>query len=619
MVEYTRYETENTSHLFRNLCTLCAYFNGFGIYAPRVKKTLWAISEDAEKHDAAAMPGVHPVIAQLLWNRGLRTAAQAQAFLEPNYERDIHDPFLFRDMHKAVDRLREAIIAKELIIVHGDYDADGISASAILMHTLRTLGANVDGFIPHRELDGYGLRTSTVEKLAARDTKILITCDCGISNLAEITRGNELGIQTIITDHHTVPADLPPAFATLHPKVPGETYPDQTLSGGGVAFKLMQGLMQDPEIQKLLPPNFNTAAFQKWQLDLVAISSVADMVPLVGETRTLVYFGCKVLGKTKRHGLRALLAHDKIMITDLGPSSPITPQTIGFKIAPRINAAGRMDHGKYAFEMLLAETPEEGARLADQLYNHNTDRQKLTESILKEAIAKIKKDSLDRFPALVVAGEGWPAGLVGLIASRLKDKFYKPTFVIGINEDRVVGSGRSITEWNMIAAMQTVPEVFTKFGGHPQACGFSLATPNHIQPFADTMHRLADSHVEKIQELIPTVTIDARIPLDKLDWELQRHLEKFEPFGIGNPEPTFLTENISIVGVVPVGATGKHIRLMVQSDSPQIKKMMGFGMSEFLDDLQAGKKINSVVCLSVNEWNGARELQYTLQDFRIAN
>ena len=582
-----------------------------------MKKTVWLLQDETNRCDLAALPNVHPIVAQLLWNRGLRTADEARTFLEPNYERDIHDPFLFRDMQRAVDRLRIAIAAHELIIVHGDYDADGISAAAILTHTLRTLGANVDGFIPHRELDGYGVKHSSVETLAARGAKIIITCDCGISNAPEIERANELGIDVIVTDHHTIPATLPPAYAILHPKVAGETYPDQTLSGGGVAFKLMQGLLQDPETRKFLPPDINPEAFQKWQLDLVAISSVADMVPLVGETRTLVYFGCKVLGKTKRHVLRALLARDKIIISDSGPSSPITPQTIGFKIAPRINAAGRMDHGKHAFEMLLAQTPDDGARLAEQLYNHNTDRQKLTESILKEAVAKIKRDGLDQFSTLVVAGDGWPAGLVGLIASRLKDKFYKPTFVIGINEDRIVGSGRSIAEWNMIAAMQTRPDLFVKFGGHPQACGFSLASFDAIQKFADAMHALANDHVEKIQELIPTVAIDARVNLDALDWELLAQLEKFEPYGIGNPEPQFLSENIHIVSAQPVGATGKHIRLMVKNGSPSIKKMMGFNLAESLPELSAGSAINGIINFGCNEWNGTRELQYKLEDFRL--
>lgn len=582
-----------------------------------MKNTVWNVLQETNVVDPDAMPGVHPVVAQLLWNRGLRTEAEAQAFLEPNYDRDVHDPFLFRHMQRAVDRLREACEKQELIIVHGDYDADGISAASILTHTLRTLGANVDGFIPHRELDGYGVKHSTIDTLAARGAKVIITCDCGISNAPEIEHARGKNIDVIVTDHHAIPETLPDAYAILHPKVVGETYPDQTLSGGGVAFKLMQGLMRDPEMRKRVPAGVNPDGFQKWQLDLVAISSVADMVPLVGETRTLVYFGCKVLGKTKRHGLRALLARDKIIVTDSGPSSPITPQTIGFKIAPRINAAGRMDHGKTAFEMLLAETSAEGQRLADQLYQHNTDRQKLTEQIVKEAMAKIKRDNLDQYASLVVAGEGWPAGLVGLIASRLKEKFYKPTFVIGINEDRIVGSGRSISEWNMIAAMQTRPDLFTKFGGHPQACGFSLADFSAIQTFADAMHNLANLQVEKIQELIPTITIDVRVKIDDLGWELISHLEKFEPFGIGNPEPTFLSENIHIVQAQPMGAEGKHVRLIVKNGTPATKKMVAFSMGEYLPDFTPGRTINGVYSFSKNEWNGNTELQYKLQDFRL--
>lgn len=583
-----------------------------------MKNTVWQLLAETQPYERSALPDVHPVVAQLLWNRGMRTPAQAEQFLTPSYERDVHDPFLFHHMRRVVDRLRAAIAAHELIIVHGDYDADGICAAALLTHTLRTLGAHVDAFIPHRELDGYGLRAETVEALAGRGAKIIITCDCGISNAPEIALARSRGVEVIVTDHHTIPAVLPDAFAILHPKIAGETYPDQTLSGGGVAFKLMQGLMQDAETQKLLPPDVNPDTFQKWQLDLVAISSVADMVPLVGETRTLVYYGCKVLGKTRRPGLRALLTRDRITITDAGPSQQITPQTIAFKIAPRINAAGRMDHGRHAFDMLLATDAADGTRLAEALHQYNTDRQKLTETIVKEAITKIMHDGLDTRAALVVSGDGWPAGLVGLIASRLKEKYYKPTFVIGVNKGRIVGSGRSVDEWDMIAALQSRPELFVKFGGHPQACGFSLADETAIGAFASAMHEIASAQVQKIHELVPTVAIDAAVNIDELDWPLLHELQKLEPFGVGNPEPIFVSHALHIVGAQSVGADGKHLRLTVQNGSAQIKKMMAFGMGEFLPHFAPGAAIHGAYRFGVNEWNGMQELQYTLQDFRLA-
>ncbi len=582
-----------------------------------MKESNWVVAQEYIDEIAETFPDLPPLVAQLLWNRGVRTQHEGRSFLEPDYERDIHDPFLFQHMRRAVDRLRAAIVAQELIVVHGDYDADGISAASILTHTLRTLGARVEGFIPHREFDGYGVKHSTIDLLAGRGAQVIITCDCGISNAPEIEHARGKNIDVIVTDHHAIPEQLPDAYAILHPKVAGEPYPDKTLSGGGVAFKLMQGLLQDPETRKLLPAGVNPDGFQKWQLDLVAISSVADMVPLVGETRTLVHYGCMVLGKTRRPGLRALLARDKIIVTDKGSSAPITPITIGFKIAPRINAAGRMDHGKTAFEMLLADTEPEGQRLADLLFQHNINRQKLTEVIVKEAVAKIKEGGLDTYPVTVVAGEGWPAGVLGLIASRLKEKFYKPTFVIGINDDRIVGSGRSIDEWNMIAAMQTAPQLFTKFGGHPQACGFSLGSIDAIQEFANAMYILAEAHVANITKLIPTISIDARAQLGDLNWDVLKLLEKFEPYGMGNPEPRFLAEKMDVVTAAHVGTEGKHMRLMVKNGSPAIKKLMAFNMGEHLGRFSPGKQLDGVFTFGSNEWNGVKELQYKLHDFRL--
>lgn len=595
-------------------------------------KAQWQFPTTAAAEYTAAFPNLPPIIAQLLWNRGLRSAPAATQFLQPNYERDVHDPFLFRDMEKAVLRLAAAIAAQEKIFVHGDYDADGICAATILTSVLKLLGADVEGFIPHRELDGYGVRTETVELLAQRGAKIIITCDCGISNAPEIARAAELGIDVIVTDHHTIPETLPAAYAILHPKVSGETYPDKGLSGGGVAFKFMQGLLRHPITSKLAPPELNLDGWQKWQLDLVAISSVADMVPLIGETRTLVHYGCLVLQKTRRPGLRALLQSATSTASrganqagsKSGGLPRVTPQTIGFKISPRLNAAGRMDHGKTAFELLMTTDALEAEKLVSELNQHNSNRQKLVETIVKEARARIQRDQLHQHPALIIAGANWPAGVLGLIASRLKDEFYKPTFVIGINggengtEPRVVGSGRSIDEWNMIAAMQQQPELFSKFGGHPQACGFSLANAAAIEPFACAMNELAQNQVAEIRTLIRTINVDACLPLHELDHTLIEYLARFEPFGIGNPEPTFLSEQMRVVSLQPVGVEGKHLRLMVNNGSPQVKKMMAFGLGEQLTNFSPGTLFDGVYTLSINEWNGTRELEYKLNDFKIA-
>lgn len=575
----------------------------------------WRLTTDEDVMWREGLPNFTPLVAQLLWNRGVRTPEAAETFLNPSYERDVYDPFLFRDMARACTRIAAAIEKQEKIFVHGDYDADGISAAAILTDGLKLLGANVDGFIPHRELDGYGMRLETVDALAAQNARLIITCDCGISNGPEIAHAATKNIDVIITDHHTIPAELPAAHAILHPKVAGETYPDQSLSGGGVAFKLLQGLLRHEQTKKFIPAGTNIEAYEKWQLDLVAISSVADMVPLVGETRTLVYYGCVVLNKNRRPGLRALL-QNKNGTTSAGA---ITPQTIGFRIAPRLNAAGRMDHGKIAFELLLTKNVTEAAQLAALLETHNTNRQKLVDGIVKEARARIMRDALHERGAIVVACEGWPAGVLGLIASRLKDEFYKPVFAIGINDGRIVGSGRSIDEWNMTAALQTVPHLFLKFGGHPQACGFSLPNIETIAEFSEAMHTLATTAVAHLPELTPTLLVDAQIQLHELTWEVWDSLSRFEPFGMGNPEPKFWAEHIELIQATPVGADNKHVRLMVKNGTPEIKKVMAFGMGKRLPELAPHAQFDGILSLSAREWNGARELEFKLHDFKITN
>ncbi len=413
----------------------------------------WVVLPNAPREFLEQFPAINNIGLNLLYHRNLKTQNEIDRFISPDYSRDCLDPFLFNDMKRACERVITAIKNKEKIVVHGDYDADGVTASTILVSCLNRLGANTDIFLPHREIDGYGLNKDTVQLLASDNTKLIITCDCGISNTEEVKLANSLGVDVIITDHHSIPSQLPPAYAIIHPKIETETYPDKTLSGGGVAFKFMQGLLRiAPSALNLTIAN--TEILEKWLLDLVAISSVADMVPLLGESRLLTKYGLKVLNKTHNLGLKTMLAR-------LNPNGKIKEfgvEQIGFQIAPRINAAGRMKHANTAYQLLMTENELEAQVLMDELEKSNKDRQKTSANMFEEALKIIKDNALDQPAVIVVYKDTWSPGLVGLVASKLKDRFEKPVFVITTAHGETVGSGRGIDAWNMIAAIQKLPE-----------------------------------------------------------------------------------------------------------------------------------------------------------------
>ncbi len=565
-------------------------------------------------------------VVRLLWNRNLRTQEQIDEFLNPDYSSDLHDPYLFQDMHKAVSLIYDTIARGEKITVHGDYDADGVCAAVVIISTLKKIGAkNVGIFLPHRETDGYGLNNNTVNLLKENGTKLIITCDCGISNTGEITLAKELGIKTIITDHHAMPAIFPPAEATIHPLVPGEPYPDKGLAGGGVAFKLAQALLQKHhETNPLLPDGQTHEAFEKWLLDMVSISTVGDMVPLLGESRTLVRYGLTVLNKTRNFGLQQLLITTGLADENgLPKRGAFDAKTIGFKIAPRINAAGRMDHANVAFALLMAEDPTSAAELAAQLNQNNTDRQKLTEELVNQAREYLKATDQLKNPILFAFGDNWPTGILGLIASRLKDEFYKPILAMGKTRDQITGSGRSIKEFNLIAALQTMPEFFYKFGGHPQACGFSLKSLDVLEEFKAALLEKVAAGVVNVS-LTPKILIDAEIAdLSEVNWKLYDLLQKFEPFGQANEEPRYVAYGLTVAGIEPVGQDGKHLRLLLKHHSHLVRKTIGFGLGDtnrypedWRANLRPGDKVDMVFTISVNEWNGNRELQMMIEDLR---
>lgn len=563
----------------------------------------WVVAEQIDQKFRDLFPEQHPVILQLLHNRGITTQRQIDEFLNPDWGEDIHDPFLFRDMRKAVDRIFRALEAEEPIVVYGDYDADGVCSAVLLHDILTALGAKaLHVHLPHRETEGYGLNTPAVKELIKRKAKLIITCDCGTSNVEEIALAQEKGIDVIITDHHHQPAELPQPYAFLNPQLSGETYPFPHLAGSGVAFKLAHALIiEDRHRKKILPDGY-----EKWLLDLVAISTVTDMMPLLGENRTLVHYGLVVLRKSRRVGVQELV---RVMN---GTMPTLDTFSIGFQIGPRLNAAGRMAHANAAFELLIESEADKAETLAENLQAKNKERQRLTESMVKQAEQQIGPKEL-RHKILFVYQEEWPAGLIGLVAGRLADRYHRPVMAMGARGAEIVGSGRSIPGFDITAALVAHKDHLTRFGGHAQACGFTIPKEG-IVAFTKAFTGYADAALNDA-DLVSALHADMEIELEAITWELYEDVDKFEPFGERNPRPKFIARRVEIVDVQPVGQNAKHLRLLVRHRSDTVRKVIAFGFGNGHEmAFRSGEQIDILFEVSVNEWNGTRELQLKLID-----
>ncbi len=575
-------------------------------------ETRWDVFPEATAEQRAAFPELHPLVVQLLVNRGITDQDAVDRFLTPDFGQDIHDPFLLRNMRAACERLWEAMGNGEKIVIHGDYDADGVCGSALLMTTfreaLRMRGldtSTLSSYLPHRENEGYGIRIATVEKLAAQGATLMITVDCGIGCAVEIARAKELGMDTIVVDHHQIPERIPEDCIILHPLVAGETYPYKSLAAVGVAYKFAcafitvageKGVRFEP-------------GYEKWLLDLVSIATVTDVMPLVGENRTLEKYGLLVLNKTKRPGLRAMIEVAGLQLGKLDTTS------VGFSLGPRINAAGRMDHARAAFETLVAEDEATAKERAENLNQLNRDRQQLTERVVREARAMVKEAGPRRVQ--VIAGDGWPAGIVGLIAGRLVNDLGVPTFVFGREGDHMVGSGRSVPGFNLVAAMDTAAEHLVRYGGHPQACGLTISGNANLEAFRERVEQYADEQL-KDRDLRPFVRVDAELRTSQITWELIESILSLEPHGEGNARPIFLLRDVLVSSVTPVGKDGKHVRIGVRGDTPKEWKVIAFGKAEKAREFTPGCRADVLVELGVNEWNGTREIQLRAVDFRFA-
>ncbi|MFZ2803746.1 MAG: single-stranded-DNA-specific exonuclease RecJ [Patescibacteria group bacterium] len=578
----------------------------------------WVLAETKEVPMEAALQSffgerqVHPAVTRILVNRGVTKADELEAFFDPSWEKGIHDPFLFSHMQEAVDRLFRAIENGERVTVHGDYDADGVTGSAVVITVLREIEqrihpsqpTKIDFYIPHRDKEGYGLHPATVEELKQRGTSVIVTVDCGIACPVEIAQAKALGIDTVVVDHHQFGDVLPDAIL-IHPKLPGESYPFPHLAAVGVAFKLACGLLVEAKKRNLGIPD----GWEKWLLDFVSIATVTDMVQIVGENRVLETFGLKVLNKTRRPGMRKLIEAAGCTFGE------ITSESVAFSIGPRINAAGRMDHASLALAAMLAESEEEAAICVSALENCNRDRQKATTKMMAQAEEQRGEVAADE-KIVVLWSENWSPSLVGLVAGRYLDKTGKPVVAIGKHGSRWVGSGRSFSSYDITEAMKQSGEgILTHVGGHVQACGFSFPED---APFDELVSRLRAHAAKQLStdELAPLLPVDAEIALEEIDWLLVDSLNALEPLGEGNKRPVFLSRGLEVVSCDLVGSTGTHARCLLRGPSGKTMKFMGFKFGSRIDELTFGKKIDVAFDVGINAWNGRREIQCKLVDVR---
>ena len=568
----------------------------------------WELRTNSSEIDFSVLAGLekyNPVILKLLASRGITTQKSIEDFFGFNY---VISPDLFKisGMTEAVERIVIARDRQEKIAVFGDYDADGVTATALLFETLENLGlANLTYYIPDRQLEGYGMNDRAIEFLQKEGVKLIITVDSGITNISEVEKARELGIDVIITDHHHAPELLPKAVAIINPHLKNSGFVFVDLAGVGVAFKLAQALYQ-----KFKPEKTDQL---KWMLDLVAIGTVADCVVLTEENRILVKYGLVVLSKTRRVGLLEMFKVGRIEISE--NNIPDT-QKIAFQIAPRINAAGRMDHASVSLKLIMEKDCVQARVLALEVESKNQERQKITAEIVKEIEIVAEQDFSDK-KFIIAKNKHWPVGILGLVAGKVVEKFRKPTIVFQIQEQEYVGSLRSIPEVNIVECLEKCSELLSKFGGHSQAAGVRIK-PENFELFCQKMTELIEKELAE-KEIVSTLAIDLELKAQEIDWPFIQELKKMEPFGMGNKEPVFMLKNMRISDVRMVGNGNKHLKLALKSadGNPKIFDTIGFKLGEEFAGLKKDDLIDIVFNLSEDEWNGSKKIQMKLIDLRL--
>ncbi len=559
----------------------------------------WLIPPVLTPEADSALQAFPPVLRQILFNRGYATDAEARAFLkaEPAFDTD---PFQMTDMEAAVERIRYALEQDEPIAIYGDYDVDGVTSTALLVDVLNAFGGKAHGYIPNRFDEGYGLNNEALSQLKDDGVKLVITVDCGIRSPDETLHARTIGLDLIITDHHH-PSEgpLPPALAVINPKQPGDVYPDKDLAGVGIAYKLAEALMNSQQ---------SASSFQLTSLlDLVALGTVADLAPLVGENRFLVRGGLRQMRETTRQGLFSLAAVSELNLAKLNATD------IGFRLGPRLNAAGRLDEALAAYELLTTKDVFRAGQLAQQLDVQNRERQRITREMQVQAEALALADETDAF-LLFAAHKDFNAGVVGLAASRLTEIYYRPAIVAHIDTDTTRGSCRSIPEFHITDALDQCADLLVRHGGHAAAAGFTVEN-NKRDELVSRLKAIAREQLSQ-QDLRPTLTADAEVPLTEVRPELLNNLKYLEPTGYGNPDAVFVSRNVKVKSARTVGADGKHLKMSLEDEGGMTHDAIGFRLGHLQPELP--ERVDLMFTYEINEFNGRINYQLNLKDVKAA-
>lgn len=542
---------------------------------------------------------ISPEISQILNNRGINDEKDAEIFMNPSLEY-LRNPFLMKDMKKATERIKKAIENKERIYIYGDYDVDGVSSTSILYIYFKSIDYPVKYYIPNRLEEGYGINEDAIRKISNDGCDLIITVDCGITSVNEVGLANELGIDVIITDHHECQSDVPDAYAIVNPKQDDCNYPFDMLCGCGVAFKMIQALTDEEE--------FKTSMFD--YLEVVTLATICDIVPLIDENRIIVKNGLKLMKEGKNLGLRELIKVCGIETSKIGSSH------IGYSVGPRINASGRLGHSYLGVQLFTTDLEDEAKEIANILEAKNIERQMIESKMYKEVEDVISSsENYKDDKVLVVAKEGWQHGIIGIVASKLTEKYYKPTILLTIEDGEATGSARSIKGFSIFDALVSCKDLMNKFGGHEQAAGLALNAEN-IEELRKRVNKIADYNLNK-DDLIENIKVEYELEEESATLDLVDNLHKLEPFGLSNPSPRFIMRDLLLTKIYKMGKNKQHLKLICENEKSY--ECVGFNMAYLAENFQEGDKIDVLFQVDENNFNNDRKVQFLLKDIRLSH